>query len=105
MRNVNLYGYPPGGKAPQVFRPVESLLPCSIVGHMNNFTKELAVTRGGYPFFPLIDNPNQIPVPLYSTFRVQSIWATFCFLRKYKGIGRGKKIHKQKSKNMGGVAQ
>jgi hypothetical protein len=82
-----------------VFGPGESLLPSSIVGHMNNFSKELAVTRAGYPFFPWIDIPNQITVPLYSKFsRVLSFWATFCFPRKYKGIGEGKKCINRKQK-------
>jgi hypothetical protein len=66
---------------------------------MNNFSKELAVTRAGYPFFPWIDIPNQITVPLYSKFsRVLSFWATFCFPRKYKGIGEGKKCINRKQK-------
>lgn len=44
MGNVNLHGYPPEGKGPQVFGPIQTLLPYSIVGHMNNLTKDLNLT-------------------------------------------------------------
>lgn len=44
MGNVNLHGYPPEGKGPQVFGPIQTLLPYSIVGNMNNLTKDLNLT-------------------------------------------------------------